>query len=155
MPIHNGVKFVKLTVPIAVDALVAAYVASASSGGAAPGNGCGTVIATFHDGSAPAKRPILVPPSPGLEAHAVSAHVVELKWSFKSLPANCRSVGILLSVMNDRPYTPTTVYLRVVATSDTHRIRVANFIPMAREAAATAVGARGQRSKLVRVRIVR
>jgi hypothetical protein len=146
---------VKLTVLIAVAALVAAFAASTSRGGAAPGSGCGTAIATFHDGSTPTKRPILVPPSPGLSARAVAAHVVEFKWSFRSLPAKCRPVWIALSVLNASPYTPTTAYVRVRATSGTHKVKVADFIPMAREAAASAVGARNEHSKLVRVRITR
>ena len=111
------------------------------------------MIATFHDGSLPTKRPILVPPSPGLEAHAISAHVVEFKWSFRSLPAKCRPASILLSVLNQSPYTPTTQQVRVRATRGTHRIRVADFIPMGREAAASALGTRGQRSKVVHVPI--
>jgi hypothetical protein len=146
---------VKLAVLIAVAALVTALVFTTSRGGTAPGSGCGTVIATFHDGSLPTKRPILVPPAPGLEARAVSARVVEFKWSFRSLPAKCRPVWILLSVLNARPYTPTTVHVPVRGTNGTHRVKVAVFIPMAREAAASAVGARGQRSKLVRVPIAR
>jgi hypothetical protein len=146
---------VKLAVLIAGAALVAAFAASTSRGGAATESGCGTMIATFHDGSTPTKRPILVPPSPRLEARALSAHVVEFKWSFRSLPAKCRPVGILLAVLNARPYTPTTAYVPVRRTSGTHRVKVADFIPMAREAAASAVGARNQRSKLVRVRIAR
>jgi hypothetical protein len=146
---------VKLGILIVFAALISAFAATKSRGGTAPGTGCGTVIATFHDGSLPTKRPILVPPSPGLEARAVSAHVVEFKWSFRTLPAKCRPVGILLAVLNARPYTPTTAYVPVRATSGKQRVKVADFIPMAREAAASAVGARGQRSKLVRVRIAR
>jgi hypothetical protein len=131
--------------------LLAAF--EASAGRVPPGAGCGSVTATFHDGSKPTRRPVVVPPAPGLEAQRVSPHVVRLKWSFRSLPAKCRPVKVLLSVVNEPPYTPWTERVPVRAKAGTHTIKLPDFIPPADYALASAEGSRGERSEVVRVRI--
>jgi hypothetical protein len=112
-------------------------------------------MATFHDGSKPTKRPILVPPAPKLAAEAKSAHVVRFTWSFASLPDECRPAQVLLTVANEPPYTPWTVRVPVKAASGTSEVRLPEFIPPAEYALASAQGIRGGRSPVVRVRIAR
>ena len=137
-------------------AATVALVSGAARSGAAPAStGCTTVMVTYHDGRVPARRPALAPPAPRVRATAPSRHTVRFTWSFSSLPARCRPAGVLLSVVNPKPYTPSTEFVAVRAKSGTYVMELPEFIPPASEGLASAVMRSGRRSKTVRFPIAR
>jgi hypothetical protein len=122
-----------------------------------PSPTCERMIATFHDGSTPTKRPIVVPPRPGLRARAVSSHEVELAWSFEALPSDCRPTQLLLAVTagDQIGATPTTKMVDVAALSGTAAIVYPDFLPPPDVAMASSLSVDGHRSRLARVLISR
>jgi hypothetical protein len=118
---------------------------------------CERVLAKFHDGSVPTKRPIIIPPRPGLSAKAVSKRVVELAWSFRELPRDCRPTELLLSIVaNNAPLaTPTNATVHVDSDSGTAQITYPDFLPPPDVAMASAYSRAGHRSRLARVLISR
>jgi hypothetical protein len=122
---------------------------------ATPSATCERILATFHDGSKPTRRPIVIPPRPGLRARAISLREVELAWSFSELPRDCRPTKLLLSIVaNDAPSaTPTNLGVDVDAASGTARIEYPDFLPPPDVAMASAYTRAGHRSRLAQVLI--
>ena len=122
-----------------------------------PSPSCERQHATYHDGSQPARRLIVVPPAPGLRAVAVTDHTTRLEWSFLDLPADCRPVTVLLSVRNgtDPGATPTTKQIDVRGLSGSTEITYPDFLPSPDVAAASAYSKQPHRSRTVSVLIER
>jgi hypothetical protein len=118
---------------------------------------CERMMATFHDGSTPTKRPIVVPPRPGLRAKAISSNEVELAWSFEGLSSDCRPTQLLLSVTASEHVgaTPTTRTIDVTTASGTTPIVYPDFLPPPDVAMASSLSADGHRSRLARVLVSR
>jgi hypothetical protein len=123
----------------------------------APSPTCERVMATFHDGRAPAKRPLVVPPAPGLRARAISDREVRLEWSFRTLPQACRPAAVLLSVIanDDVRATPTNRQVLVAERMGATRISYPDFLAPPDVAMASALMRDGRRSRTVRVLIRR
>lgn len=122
----------------------------------APSPTCERVIATFHDGSQPAKRPIVVPPAPGLRAQRISDRQVELTWWFESLPDDCRPAAVLLSIVaNDVPGSlPWNEELEVTGLQGSFILEYPEVAPGSPEVAmAVAYMADGHRSRTARILI--
>jgi hypothetical protein len=100
---------------------------------------------------------IVVPPRPGLEARAVSARTVELKWWFEDVPSDCRPETMLVSIVaNDAPSaTPTTVVVPFTGSTGSATVSYPDFLPPPDVALASAVMARGERSRTARVLVRR
>lgn len=100
---------------------------------------------------------IVVPPRPGLEARAVSVRTVELKWWFEDVPGDCRPETMLLSIVaNDAPSaTPTTVTVPFSGRTGSATVSYPDFLPPPDVALASAVMARGERSRTARVLVRR
>jgi hypothetical protein len=120
-----------------------------------PSPTCERELATFHDGSQPTRRPIVIPPAPGLRATAVSEHTTRLEWSFRGLPDECRPVALLLSVVASRSSTPTNQRVNVSTLAGTAEITYPNFLPAPDVALASAYSGEGHRSRTVSVLIRR
>jgi hypothetical protein len=116
---------------------------------------CERAIATFHDGSQPTKRPIVIPPAPGLRATAVTEHTTRLEWSFADLPDECRPVVLRVSVVATGRSTPTNQEIKVTRTTGTTEITYAEFLPAPDVALASAYSREGHRSRTVSVLIRR
>jgi hypothetical protein len=123
----------------------------------APSASCERMMATFHDGSKPTRRPIIVPPAPGLRAAAVSTRTVRLAWSFATLPDDCRPEFVLLSVVAqaDLKATPTNKDVPVNGKSGVAEITYPDFLDPPDVAHASAVTREGVRSRTVTVLIRR
>lgn len=100
---------------------------------------------------------IVVPPRPGLSAKAVSARVVELSWWFEDVPSDCRPAQMLVSIVaNDASgATPTTVTVPYTGSTGAATLRYPDFLPPPDVALASAVMARGPRSRTAKVLIQR
>jgi hypothetical protein len=124
---------------------------------AVPSRTCERMMATFHDGSTPTKRPIVVPPRPGLRATAISVRDVELAWSFHDLPSHCRPTQLLVAVVasGDAGATPTNNMIDVEAESGTTRVTYPDFLPPPDVAMAAAYSREGHRSRVAKVLISR
>jgi hypothetical protein len=122
-----------------------------------PSPTCERMMATFHDGSTPTRRPIVVPPEPGLRAVALTKRKVRLEWSFQSLPDDCRPTRVALSVVanSDADATPTTVDAEVNGKQGTKEITYPDFLPPPDVALASAYTREGYRSRTVSVLISR
>jgi hypothetical protein len=122
-----------------------------------PSPTCEAAMATFHDGSKPAKRAIVIPPAPGLRARAVSERDVLIEWSFRSLPSDCRPDFVSLSVVaNDDPAaTPTTEQFEIDGESGSARLSYPEFLPPPDVAHASASTDAGRRSRTMSVLIRR
>jgi hypothetical protein len=120
-----------------------------------PSPTCERELATFHDGSQPTRRPIVIPPAPGLRATAVSEHTTRLEWSFRDLPDECRPVALLLSVVASRRSTPTNQRVNVSTLAGTTEITYPDFLPPPDVALASAYSHEGHRSRTVFVLIRR
>lgn len=123
----------------------------------APSRTCERELATFHDGSEPARRTIVVPPAPGLRAVAVTRRVTRLEWSFEDLPADCRPVTLAVSVVarGRRGATPTTQRVKVHGRAGTVDVEYPKFLPPPNVAVASAYSLDGRRSRTVSVAIRR
>ena len=117
-----------------------------------PSPTCERTLATFHDGSKPTRRPVIVPPAPGLRAQRITPRRVRIEWSFKSLPADCRPASVLLSITATGG-TPTNVQADVHSTSGSSVIEYPNFLPLPETAIASAYTRDGKRSHTVKVAI--
>lgn len=122
-----------------------------------PSPSCERAIATFHDGSQPTKRPVVIPPAPGLRAVAVTEHTTRLEWSFRELPDDCRPVELLVSVVaaGDPSATPTTQSVRITGVAGTTEIVYPDFLPPPDVAHASAYSREGHRSRTVSVLVRR
>jgi hypothetical protein len=122
-----------------------------------PSPTCEREIATFHDGSQPTRRPVVIPPAPGLRARALTKRTTRLEWSFRGLPDHCRPVQILLSVVagRDTRATPTTVAVPIHGLAGSHEITYAELLPRPDVARASAFSRDGHRSRTVSVLILR
>jgi hypothetical protein len=118
-----------------------------------PSPSCEREIATFHDGSEPAKRPIVIPPAPGLRATAVTEHTTRLEWSFRDLPDDCRPVELLISVVASGRSTPTTKQIKISSVTGTAELAYPEFLPAPDVALASAYSREGHRSRTVSVLI--
>jgi hypothetical protein len=120
-----------------------------------PSPTCEREIATFHDGSQPARRPIVIPPAPGLRATAVTEHTTRLEWSFRDLPDDCRPVELRVSVVATGRSTPTNQDVKVTTAAGTTEITYPEFLPAPDVALASAYSREGRRSRTVSVLIRR
>lgn len=122
-----------------------------------PSPTCERELATYHDGSKPTRRPVVIPPMPGLQAVAITRHTTRLEWSFRDLPADCRPVVIRVSVDNgsDPGATPTTKEVRVRGLAGSAEITYPDFLPSPNVALASAYSEEGHRSRTVSVLIRR
>jgi hypothetical protein len=122
-----------------------------------PSRTCERALATFHDGRKPARRPIVIPPAPGLRAVAVTKRRTRVEWSFGDLPKDCRPVAILVAVRNgtDPRATPTTRELRVRGAAGSAEITYPEFLPAPDVAIASAISREELRSRTVSVLIER
>jgi hypothetical protein len=116
---------------------------------------CERAIATFHDGSQPTKRPIVIPPAPGLRATAVTEHTTRLEWSFHDLPDDCRPVELLLSVVADGRSPPTTERFEISEVAGSAELTYPDFLAAPDVALASAYSRQGPRSRTVSVLIRR
>jgi hypothetical protein len=100
---------------------------------------------------------IVVPPRPGLAARAVSARTVEVSWSFEDVPMDCRPASMLVAIVaNDAPgATPTTVTVPFTGRTGATTIDYPDFLPPPDVALASALMARGERSRTAKVLIQR
>lgn len=117
-----------------------------------PSATCERMLATYHDGSKPTRRPVVVPPAPGLRAQAVTPRRIRLEWWFQSLPADCRPASVLLSVTTTGG-TPTNETAEVAATSGSVEIEYPDFLPPPETAIASSYTHDGKRSRTVKVAI--
>jgi hypothetical protein len=120
-----------------------------------PSPTCERQIATFHDGSQPTQRPIVIPPAPGLLATAVTEHTTRLEWSFRDLPGDCRPVAVVVSVVASRRSTPTNQHVEVNTVAGTTEITYPDFLPAPDVALASAYSREGHRSRTASVLIRR
>lgn len=122
-----------------------------------PSPTCERALATFHDGSQPARRPIVIPPAPGLRAVAVTEHTTRVEWWFRDLPADCRPVAILVAVRNgtDPRATPTTKQVEVQGVTGSTEITYPDFLPPPDVANASAYSREGHSSRTMTVLIKR
>jgi hypothetical protein len=130
------------------------YAAVPAEPEAEPSPTCERVQATFHDGSRPVRRPIVVPPAPGLRARAVAPRRTRLEWWFDELPRDCRPSGVLFSVTTTGG-TPTNLLVAVTAAKGSAIIEYPDFLPVPETALASAHTVTGRRSRTVRVAIDR
>jgi hypothetical protein len=100
---------------------------------------------------------IVVPPRPGLTATAVSTRNIELSWRFEDVPRDCRPVTMLVSIVaNDASgATPTTVTVPFTGHTGSTVVEYPEFLPPPDVALASAVMARGERSRTAKVLIRR
>jgi hypothetical protein len=122
-----------------------------------PSASCERELATFHDGSRPTRRPIVIPPMPGVHAVAVSEHTTRVEWSFRDLPADCRPASILISVRNgsEPSATPTTKEVEIHGAEGNAEIAYPEFLPIPTVAAVSAFTSAGHRSRTASVLIER
>jgi hypothetical protein len=120
-----------------------------------PSPSCEREIATFHDGSQPTKRPIVIPPAPGLRATAVTEHTTRLEWSFRDLPDDCRPVELLVSVVADGRSPPTTEQHKISGVAGSVELTYPDFLAAPDVALASAYSREGHRSRTVSVLIRR
>ncbi len=122
-----------------------------------PSPTCERALATYHDGSKPTRRAIVIPPAPGLRSVALTERTTRVDWSFRALPADCRPVAIVVSVHSTTHprATPTTERVDVDGVSGSTRITYPEFLPPPDVAAASVYSAAGGRSRTVSVRIER
>jgi hypothetical protein len=95
------------------------------------------------------------PPAPGLVATAVSEREVDVSWSFTDLPADCRPIGVLVSVTASDAQSPTNEEAWVVDKDGTERVTYPDFLPPPDVAMASAYTLDRRRSRVVRVLIRR
>jgi hypothetical protein len=100
---------------------------------------------------------IVVPPRPGLAAHALSARRIEVSWWFDEVPMDCRPASMLVSIVaNDATgATPTTVSVAFTGNTGTTTLDYPDFLPPPDVALASAQMVRGERSRTAKVLIRR
>jgi hypothetical protein len=112
-------------------------------------------MATFHDGSQPTRRPVVIAPAPGLRAVAVTEHTTRLEWSFRNLPDDCRPVELLVSVVASGHSPPTTERLKIAGVKGSAKLTYPDFLPAPDVALASSYSREGHRSRTVSVLIRR
>jgi hypothetical protein len=120
-----------------------------------PSPSCERAVATFHDGSKPARRPIVIAPAPGLRATAVTEHTTRLEWSFHDLPDDCRPVQLAVSVVAHGQSPPTTERLKIDGVAGSVELTYPDFLSAPDVALASAYSREGHRSRTVAVLIRR
>jgi hypothetical protein len=120
-----------------------------------PSPSCERAMATFHDGSEPPRRPVVVAPAPGLRAVAVTEHTTRLEWRFHDLPDDCRPVQLLVSVVARGQSPPTTERLKIDGVAGSAELTYPDFLPAPDVALASAYSREGHRSRTVAVLIRR
>ncbi len=122
-----------------------------------PSPSCERVLATFHDGSKPTQRLIVIPPMPGVRAVAVTKHTTRVEWWFRDLPADCKPVAVVVAVRKglDPRVTPSTKQVGVHGASGSTEITYAEFLPPPDVAWATAYLRSGAASRSTSVLIER
>jgi hypothetical protein len=70
----------------------------------------------------------VAPPRPGLTAKALDERLVEVTWSFRSLPADCRPMGVEVGIVATDA-TPTTKFLTVKGLTGSAELRYPDFLP--------------------------
>jgi len=118
---------------------------------------CERTMATFHDGSTPIHRPIVIPPTPGIRATALTTHTTRIEWTFASLPADCRPVAITLTVRNgtDPSALPVSEQFKVTGPEGMAEVTYPPFLPAPDVAHASAYSGEGHRSRVTSVLINR
>ena len=87
----------------------------------------------------------VAPPRPGLTAKAVSEREIELRWSFRSLPDDCRPALVRLSIVATYADAGTVgKFVTVNGLTGTARLRFYDFLPPPNVAVATSVTHRGK-----------
>lgn len=121
-----------------------------------PSPTCERAIATFH-GSQPGRRPVVIPPAPGLRAVAVTEHTTRLEWSFHEFPDDCRPVQLALAVVKhgDVGATPTVARVDITGLTGTAEVTYPDFLPAPTVAHASAYAEDGHRSRTVSILIER
>jgi hypothetical protein len=122
---------------------------------AEPSPSCERTMATFHDGSQPIRRPVVIAPAPGLRAVALTEHVTRLEWSFRNLPDDCHPVELAVSVVASGHAPPTTERLKIDGVAGSAKLRYPDFLPAPDVALASAYSREGHRSRTVSVLIRR
>ena len=118
---------------------------------------CERALATFHDGSVPARREVIVPPPPQIRAVAVTKRTTRIEWSLAQLPDACRPVAMKFTVRatTDPGATPTSKEIRVRALSGRTQITYPEFLDVPDVANASVYSRQGHRSRVVEVAIER
>jgi hypothetical protein len=122
-----------------------------------PSTTCERELATFHDGSRPTRRPVVIPPRVGLLALAITKRTTRLEWSFRALPVDCRPLAVLVSVRSgsDPRATPTTKRLPVRGLTGSTEMSYPAFLAPPDVASASAYSRDGRRGRTVSVLIRR
>ena len=122
-----------------------------------PSPTCERGTVTYHDGSRPARRPVIIPPAPGVRAIAVTTHITRIEWFFRRLPDDCRPVRVLLTVRNgtDPHAMPASTEVEVHGETGTAEIAYRDFFPPPNVAHATAYSKDGHSSRSASVLIRR
>jgi hypothetical protein len=109
---------------------------------------------TVQDGSGSAHT-VVIPPTPGLRAEALTDHLTRVTWRFRDMPAECRPSLILISVSaNDDPRaTPLTLRLSPTGRSGSKVVEYPSFLDPPDVALASAELANGLRSGVASVLI--
>ena len=118
---------------------------------------CERALASTHDGSKPTRRPVVIPPAPGIRASAVAEREVVIEWTFRSLPRDCTPESVRLSIVAnaDVGATPTNQVYEVDGKSGSARLRYPEFLAPPDVAHASASTEDGTRSRTTSVLIRR
>jgi hypothetical protein len=122
-----------------------------------PEPSCNSEIARVHyppGKSGPRRRRIVVPGRPGLTAVAVSGRTIRINWTVARVGLRCRSAYLLLSVGHYQSWLPITVSVQTRGRlTGSKRVTVPAFGPAPDIAIASALTARGGRSRIAGVLI--
>jgi hypothetical protein len=107
-----------------------------------------------QDGS---RRPVAIPPAPGLRATALAKHTTRLEWWFDEVPDDCRPSEMLVSVVAGTSVnaTPWTEHVDFTGATGNADLKYPEFLPVPDVARASAVLRDGRRSRVVSVLIRR
>jgi hypothetical protein len=72
---------------------------------------------------------LVAPPQPGLTAKALDERLVEVTWSFHSLPADCLPLQVQLGIVATDGGTPTTKFVTVKGVTGSAQLRYPDFLP--------------------------
>lgn len=103
-------------------------------------------------------RMVVVPPPPGLEAHAITDRQVRVVWSFQTTPpADCRLKEMLISLdeTENLNAVPVSERIDIEGTKGTLELTYPDFLPPPNIVLASAWSKQGHRSRTVAVKIRR